>query len=231
MAGRLRHSRGGRLHRSDSMPALLPLTLQVLENVFDLMVNHTRMLRWHEDAIARYQSEADRLQACRAVVGAESMTDVYIAAATAWEPACPRDFLLLCGLAEVASLGRCLGRLSCTGWMSAARGGRPSRQQRNTAIRTSQACAPRLQLLRARRPAAAGTTRIQQQPQRSRDSRHRDRQKGVDRWRRKTVALHSCPRLARSSRCITGPLLDAVVLHAIMKTASWRRIDSPMTVL
>lgn len=37
--------------------------LQVLETVFDLLVNHTRMLRWHEDAVARHQSEADCLQA------------------------------------------------------------------------------------------------------------------------------------------------------------------------
>ena len=36
---------------------------QVLETVFDLLVNHTRMLRWHKDAITRQQSEAAYLQA------------------------------------------------------------------------------------------------------------------------------------------------------------------------
>lgn len=56
------------------------MMLQVLESIFDLLVNHLRMLRWHEAAIAQHQSQVDCLQVC-VLSGDESLNDIHLAVA------------------------------------------------------------------------------------------------------------------------------------------------------
>jgi hypothetical protein len=55
---------------------------QVLESIFDLLVNHLRMLRWHEATIAQHQSQDECLQVC-VLLGDESLNDMHIAVAAA----------------------------------------------------------------------------------------------------------------------------------------------------
>lgn len=44
---------------------------QVLETIFELLVNHVRMLRWHEDAISCHQRQLGRLEVHLASGGAK----------------------------------------------------------------------------------------------------------------------------------------------------------------
>jgi hypothetical protein len=67
---------------------------QVLESIFDLLVNHLRMLRWHEAAIAQHQSQVDCLQVW-VLLGDQSLDNIHTAVAAAQRPSCPRASLLL----------------------------------------------------------------------------------------------------------------------------------------